>query len=152
MMRALIFIALVLVAAVPAQADRRTALDADLYTDSAAIPALEVAEQFAESLAAGDLDTAKSLLSENVLVLESGGAEHSRDEYFAHHAAADAKFLADAKQTVHRRHARANKRIAWIATESIIEAGGKKIASNETVVLEKGKGGWKIVHIHWSSR
>ena len=150
MKRALL--ALTLLAASSAQADRRIAIDADLYTDSAAIDAVEVADEFADALSSGDLEKVKSLLSDKVLVLESGGAERSRDEYFAHHAAADAKFLSGAKQTVKRRSAHANQRLAWIATESVIEAGDKKIASTETLVLEKRKGGWKIVHIHWSSR
>lgn len=90
-MRAALFAGLCLAASL-AQADRRIAIDADQRIDSAASDALEVADAFADALAAGELDTVKSLLAEDA------------------------------------------------------------IASTETLVLEKRKTGWKIVHIHWSSR
>lgn len=144
---------LLLGAASLAQAERRIAIDADLRVDSKANAAIEVAEAFADALASGDLDTVKSLLAEDVIVLESGGVEASRDEYFAHHAAADAKYLADATQTITRRIAKADGTTVWIATESTLAKPNQSPAKNtETLVLAKRKGDWKIVHIHWSSR
>jgi uncharacterized protein (TIGR02246 family) len=144
---------LLLGAASLAQAERRIALDVDLRVDAKANAAVEVADAFADALAAGDLDTVKSLLSDDVIVLESGGVETSRDEYFAHHAAADAKYLADATQTITRRIAKAEGGAVWIATESTLAKPNQSPAkSTETLVLAKRKGDWKIVHIHWSSR
>lgn len=151
-MRTLALFAL-LGAASLAQAERRIAIDVDLRVDAKAEAAVEVADAFADALAAGDLDTVKSLLAEDVIVLESGGVEASRDAYFAHHAAADAKYLADATQTITRRIAKADGATVWIATESTLAKPNQSPSKNtETLVLAKRKGDWKIVHIHWSSR
>jgi ketosteroid isomerase-like protein len=151
-MRALVMIVLCSVGSL-ACAEQRIALDADLRIDARAADAVEAAEAFGAALAGGDLDAAKEMLAEDVLVLESGGVEASRDEYFAHHAAADAKFLAGSTQTIKRRVARAQGALVWIASESELRtAAGKTIASTETLVLAKRRDGWKIVHIHWSSR
>jgi ketosteroid isomerase-like protein len=87
-----------------------------------------------------------------VQVLESGGAERSRAEYLQHHARADAEFLKGARVRVLRRTARAEGALAWVATESELEAGGKTHLGTETMVLARSAGGWRIVHIHWSSR
>lgn len=136
-----------------AQAERRIAIDVDLRVDAKANAAVEVADRFADALAQGDLDTVKSLLAEDVIVLESGGVEASRDEYFAHHAAADAKYLADATQTITRRVAKSEGGTVWIATESTLAKPNQSPGKNtETLVLAKRGGSWKIVHIHWSNR
>ncbi len=151
-MRTLVLFALLGISAL-AQAERRIALDVDLRVDAKANAAVDVADAFADALGSGDLDTVKSLLAEDVIVLESGGVEASRDEYFAHHAAADAKYLADATQTITRRVAKADGATVWIATESTLAKPNQSPSKNtETLVLAKRKGDWKIVHIHWSSR
>lgn len=151
-MRTLVLFALLGISAL-AQAERRIALDVDLRVDAKANAAVDVADAFADALDSGDLDTVKSLLAEDVIVLESGGVEASRNEYFAHHAAADAKYLADATQTITRRVAKADGATVWIATESTLAKPNQSPSKNtETLVLAKRKGDWKIVHIHWSSR
>lgn len=107
------------------------------------------------ALVAGNLGKVKSLLDPAVIVLESGGAERSRDEYMDHHAGADAKFLRGAHVRVTRRIARATGDTAWVATESTIHAHGAKPAtllSTETMTLARQDGAWRITHIHWSSR
>jgi hypothetical protein len=59
----------------------------------AAKPAVAVVDQFSSALKAADFETASRLLAEDALILESGGAERSREEYLGHHAIADALFL-----------------------------------------------------------
>ena len=122
---------------------------------AAAQPAVVVVDAFGGALVAGDLAKVKALLDPAVIVLETGGAERSRDEYMDHHAGADAKFLHGAHVRVTRRIARAEGDTAWVATESVIHAhGGKPVTllSTETMVLAKHDGPWRITHIHWSSR
>jgi ketosteroid isomerase-like protein len=55
-----------------------------------------------------------------------------------------------------RRRARVSGDLSWVATESELHAtdDGKPMTllSTETMVLRKTDGGWRIVHIHWSSR
>lgn len=122
----------------------------------AAQPAVAVVERFGQSLATGDLKTVASLMDANVLILESGGAERSREEYLRHHAIGDAQFLKDARSQLKRRTARVEGDLAWVGTESELHAtkDGKPLIllSTETMVLKKAGADWRIVHIHWSSR
>jgi ketosteroid isomerase-like protein len=135
--------------AVPAATPAATA-------ESATAPAEAVADRFSTALQAGDLDTVGALLAEDVLILESGGAERSRAEYLEHHAISDAEFLKTAHVQRLRRTARLEGSTVWIGTESEIHTAkdGQPLAllSTETMVLRLTPAGWRIVHIHWSSR
>ncbi|UXI66048.1 nuclear transport factor 2 family protein [Tahibacter amnicola] len=129
---------------------------AQLTVDPAAAEAIAVVERFSAALGSGDLPAATAELDPAVLILESGGAEHSRDEYLGGHAKSDAEFLKNAQVTLKRRTAQAAGDLAWVGSESEIHAmkGADMlmISSSETMVLRKTAKGWKIVHIHWSSR
>lgn len=119
-------------------------------------PAVAVVEQFAAAIKAGDRERTGALLAEDVLILESGSAQRSRAEYLGGHAVNDAAFLKDARIQVTRRTARAEGNLAWVATESELQASkdGKPMTrlSSETMVLKNTAAGWRIVHIQWSSR
>ncbi len=118
--------------------------------------AVAVVDAFGEALAAADFEQVEAMLDPAVIVLESGGAERSRDEYLSHHAKSDAKFLAGTQSTLSSRRARVDGDTAWVASESELHAtrDGKPMTllSTETMVLNNTPSGWKIVHIHWSSR
>ena len=121
-----------------------------------AAPAVAVVEQFSAALKAGDVERAGSLLAEDVLIMEGGSVERSREEYLAGHAHWDAQFLKDAQIQLMHRSANANGDFAWVGTESELHATGKDgplaLASTETMLLKHAPEGWRIVHIHWSSR
>ncbi len=129
---------------------------AQMDVPATAQPAVAVVERFGQSLAAGDLKTAESLLDPDVLILETGGAERSRQEYMSHHAIGDAQFLKGTHSQIKRRRARIDGDLVWVGTESELHASkdGKPITllSTETMVLKKTGADWRIVHIHWSSR
>lgn len=118
--------------------------------------AVAVVERFGKALAAGEFKTVEALLAPDVLILESGGAERSRAEYLGHHAISDAQFLKGAHVQLQRRRARVAGDLAWVGSESELHASkdGKAMTllSTETMVLRKTGAGWRIVHIHWSSR
>ena len=124
--------------------------------DVLAEPAVAVVDAFGRALAAGDLAAAAEWLDPAVVILESGGAERSRDEYLGHHGPADAAFLAGAHTTLTHRTARSDGDTAWVASESELRKDGDgkplHLLSTETMVLRHTPAGWKIVHIHWSSR
>ena len=126
------------------------------HVSQQAQPVVAVVEQFSSALKAGDLKRAGAMLADDVLILESGGAERSRDEYLGGHATHDAAFLKDAHIQITRRTARMEAAIAWVGTESELHAtkAGKPLTllSTETMVLKNTSAGWRIVHIHWSSR
>ena len=115
-----------------------------------------VVEAFGKALAAGDFAAVESMLAPDVIILETGGAERSREEYLGHHARSDAKFLSGVHSALMRRKARVDGNTAWVASESELHASkdGKPVTllSTETMVLADSPEGWRIVHIHWSSR
>ena len=122
----------------------------------AAKGAAATVDRFFAALSAGDLEKAGAELDPGVVILESGGAEHSAAEYLGGHAKHDAEFLRDAHHVPGRRTARVSGELAWVASESELQVqeDGKPmtIASTETMVLQSNQAGWKIVHIHWSSQ
>ncbi len=133
-----------------------TAAAANVDVPAAATAAVAVVERFNTALSSGDLATVGSLLAPDVLILESGGAERSREEYLGHHAVSDAAFLKGAHRQLLRQRARTAGEFAWVGTESELHAqkDGKPLTvqSTETMVLKQTTDGWRIAHIHWSSR
>ena len=121
-----------------------------------AADAVKVVDAFSTAIKAARLKDAGNLLDPKALILESGSSERSRDEYLQSHAIADAAFMQGAQQQLRYRQARAVGDVAWVGSESVLQTvkGGKSlvILSTETMVLRKGLDGWRIVHIHWSSR
>ena len=119
-------------------------------------PAVAAADAFSTALRAGDLTRAGHWLADDVLILESGGAEYSKDEYLGGHAKHDAEFLKGAHVQLKKRTARAMGDLAWVGSESELhtQKDGKPLTmlSTETLVLKRVQQGWRIVHIHWSSR
>jgi ketosteroid isomerase-like protein len=122
----------------------------------AAADAVKVVDAFSAAIKAVKLDEAAKLLDPKVLILESGSSERSRDEYLGEHAIADAAFMQTATQQPRYRQAQASGDVAWVGTESLLETtrDGKPLLllSTETMVLKRTEPGWRIVHIHWSSR
>jgi len=111
---------------------------------------------FHAALNSGDEQTVMAVLSPDVLIFESGGAERSRAEYASHHMKSDMAFLAQMGQDEISQAASEQGDTAWIVTESRIYGRYNDkdidIVSTETAVLKLGEDGWKIVHLHWSSR
>lgn len=124
--------------------------------DPAMTQVVAVVDRFGAALKAADMASVSRLLDERVLILESGGAERSREEYLGHHAIADAAFLGGAMVSTVRRHGEVTGDTAWVGSESEITSGqgadAKTLLSSETMILKRRAGAWTIVHIHWSSR
>ena len=118
--------------------------------------AVATVDRFFAALSTGDLKRAGVELDPQVIILESGGGEYSAAEYLEGHAKHDVEFLKAAHHMPGRRTARVSGDLAWVASESELhtQKDGKPAAtlSAETMVLRSTAAGWKIVHIHWSSR
>lgn len=112
-------------------------------------------DQFHAALHRGDTRGALALLAPDALVFEEGGAERSRAEYAQHHLAADAEFSSAVSSSLVRRSGDASGDLAWVTSEGRTKGTfrGKAVdrVTTETMVLRRVRGGWKIVHIHWSS-
>lgn len=130
------------------------AATAPLIGDAA--EAAKVVDRFHAALNAGDTAAAAALMSDEVLVLESGGAERSKAAYAAHHLAADAAFQKAARETHLRRVGGGSGDLAWVATEGRVQgqSGERSIdrLTTETMLLARTPAGWRIIHVHWSSR
>lgn len=123
----------------PAAADAATAVDA-----------------FHAALKAGDTSGALAMMDPEVVIFEEGYAERSREEYAAHHLASDAAFAAETQSVRTRRSGWAMGDAAWIVTEGrTTGAFNGRVTdriTTETMVLGRSAEGWRIRHIHWSSR
>lgn len=124
--------------------------------DPVAASAVAAVEGFHAALKSGDGDAVLAFLADDVVVLEGGGAERSRDEYAHHHLSADMAFAAATTAEVTRRAAWVEGDLAWVLTEGRTtgEFNGRAVDSvtAETMILQRGPDGWRIRHVHWSSR
>lgn len=122
----------------------------------AASEAAAVVDSFHAALRAGDRDAALALLAEDALIFEAGGAERSRAEYASHHLEADSAFAAVTEDATTRRSGDASGDMAWITSEGRTTGAfnGRPVdrITTETMLLRRHADGWRIQHIHWSSR
>src|SRR3546814_18824685 len=104
---------------------------------SSDLAAVAVAERFNSALSSGDLATVEALLAADVLILESRGAEHSREEYMGHHAVSDAAFLKGAHRQLLRQRARTAGEFAWVGPERELQAqqDGKQLTVQSTETM-----------------
>ena len=122
----------------------------------AASEAAKVVDAFHAALAGQDTAAAAALLSDSVLIFEAGYVERSKAEYASHHLGADAAYASVVPTSVLKRSGFVEGDVAWIASETRTTGTYKDKPvdrlSTETMILRKEAPGWRIVHIHWSSR
>lgn len=153
---------LILAAAVALCAPAAVAHDGAVSTGAvqtvseAAAPAVAAVDAFHAALGSGDAAAVLALLAEDVVVLEEGGAERSRDEYAGHHLPADMTFAAATTAEITRRAAWVQGDVAWVLTEGRTTGAFNDRPVDrltaETMVLHRDGDAWRIRHIHWSSR
>ena len=124
---------------------------AEASTPQAAVDAFQAALQ------SGDAAAAERWLAADVLIFEGGGAERSRAEYASHHLKGDMAFMQQVEIEPLKRASGGNATDAWVMSESRIRGKSSKgkpvdVASTETALLRNTPEGWRIVHLHWSSR
>ncbi len=116
----------------------------------------DAVEAFHAALAGQDREAVLALLVPEVVILESGGYEASREEYASHHLGGDMEFSAATESTVERSWSGRQGDVAWVlrATRTKGHFRDREIDSRgvETMVLKQVDGHWRIAHVHWSSR
>lgn len=116
----------------------------------------ETVEALHEAMAQGDKAGVLALLDPAVTIFESGGAELSREEYSSHHLGSDMEFSAATERTILDQQAGRGELYAWVTTRSetrgLFRGKERDLQGTETMLLERSRASWKIVHIHWSSR
>lgn len=156
MKRLILATALVLLAPAAVAHDRPVSTGSVQAVNDTAARAVAVVDAFHAALRSGDPEAVLSLLTEDVMVLEEGGAERSRDEYAGHHLPADMTFAAATAAEVTRRAAWVEGDVAWVLTEGRTTGAfnGRPVdrLTAETMILHRDGDVWRIRHIHWSSR
>jgi mono/diheme cytochrome c family protein/ketosteroid isomerase-like protein len=117
---------------------------------------VSAAKALHDALSAGDAARVQSLLDPKVIIMEGGNVERSLKEYAAHHLPEDLKFMKGVTYKLQRQTSDSSGDLAWVASEAALTGSSSEkpgaLVSTETLVLRKAGGGWKVVHIHWSSR
>jgi len=118
--------------------------------------AASVVDAFHLALSRNDAKAALALMADDAVVFEGGHAERSKSEYAGHHAGADAAYASAVPSRLVRRSGVADADVAWIISETRTTGRYKDKpvdrVSTETMVMRRTADGWRIVHIHWSSR
>lgn len=113
------------------------------------------ARAFHAALASQDETQVRALLAENVLILESGGAERSLEQYASHHMMSDMAFLSSVSSETLSQTSEVFGDIAWVATETALRGNFNEreiaVKSQESLVLQRAGEGWVIEHVHWSN-
>lgn len=113
-----------------------------------------VVEDFHRAQLEGYREGVLKLMDERAVIFETGYVEVDRDQYATNHLDSDLMFAAQVKREVVHTQATVTGDTALVLTQSRSAGefmGAKiKLESTETMVLQRGADGWKIVHIHWS--
>lgn len=115
----------------------------------------EAVHTFHDALASGDSAGALALLHPDVRVYESGHAE-TLTEYRSGHLAADIEFAVGTDREVLGDHVSGGDGWALYLSEYRMEGTFRdrevETRGTETMLLLETEDGWRIRHIHWSSR
>jgi ketosteroid isomerase-like protein len=115
----------------------------------------DAVERYARALASGDSLAALELLHADVVIFEGGHAE-TREQYRSGHLRSDIAFAAAVPRTTISDRVLITGDVALYTSEYTARGRfrNRDIDSHgtETMVLLRTTGGWKIRHIHWSSR
>ena len=114
----------------------------------------EVVDAFHEALKTGDRRKALEQLTADVLIFEQGRQERSRTEYARSHLGEDIGFASVTTRTVARRSVKVYADAAWVTsinrTRGTFKTRKVDFVTDETMVLTRVGGKWRIAHIHWS--
>ena len=116
-----------------------------------------VVNTFMADLAGGQLEAARQLMTGDAIVMANGIVLGDRDAYFNGPAKGDVAALSGTQRELLHRSIKTGNDIGWVVSEKRVrhtgtEQGPREIIVTETMLLAKTASGWKITHIHWSSR
>lgn len=114
-----------------------------------------VAEALTLALKEQDKDTIKSLLAEDVLVLEGGHAQRSREEYMKGHMISDMAYLKVIDFETISRSASVDGDLAWVTSMTRMKGNFRDQEideeTKEFLIMRKRDGAWRITHIFWEN-
>jgi ketosteroid isomerase-like protein len=124
--------------------------------EAATTSPVAVVDRFHASMGRGDADAVATLLTDDAVIYEQGGAEASKAEYVTGHLPGDIAYSAGMTDAIASRRSEVGATFALVMTQGRTTGthDGKPVdrLTTETMVLKRVKGVWRIAHIHWSSR
>jgi ketosteroid isomerase-like protein len=125
-------------------------------TPQASDAAVQVVNAFMAALASGHLETARQLMAPDATVVANGQVLGNRDGYIDGAAKGDAAALRSVERVLVHRDVQVGADSGWVLSEKRVRAAGKPDGPSEAVIetmlLARTPAGWKITHVHWSTR
>ena len=116
---------------------------------------VSVVNAYDDALRTGDSTAALAFLSEDAIILESGGVE-TKQQYRSHHLTSDMAFAKAVPSQSSAVSVKVRGDVAWAWSTSTTQGSFRERQINsvgaELMVLTRTPTGWKISAIHWSSR
>jgi ketosteroid isomerase-like protein len=117
--------------------------------------AVAVVDEFHRTLREGWKDGVLMLLESDVVIVEQGYLERSREAYARGNLDSDMVFAASTQREVLQRQPQVHGNLAWVVTQARTtgQLAGQRVRleNAETMVLRRQAGTWRIMHIHWSA-
>jgi ketosteroid isomerase-like protein len=114
----------------------------------------DVVDAFHAALKEGNRRKALEQLTADVVVFEQGRIDRTRTEYARRHLAEDIGFATVTQRTVSRRTVKIHGSVAWVTsinrTQGTFKSRAVDFTTDETLILVRAAGKWRIAHIHWS--
>lgn len=118
-------------------------------------PAL-VADALYMALRNGDEGSVANILAEDVMILEGGHAQTSREDYMSGHMKSDMAFLPNVTNTTLDRKTSQAGDLAWVITHSRTQGEYKDKPIDETsremLVMKHDGHAWRVTFIHWGDK
>ncbi len=118
-----------------------------------------VAAAYLDAMESGDLDAAEKLFGSSSSIYESGGQEGTWKHYREHHLgpeidSVESFTISRGESESHKSQDGSMAFVAWPIEYRIMLKGDRTVESKGTVtvVLVRGDDGFRIRHLHWSSR
>lgn len=117
--------------------------------------AVEAANLFRNAMHEGEIATALRMLAPEVLIVDAGREDRSRDAYAAGALKRDIAHYGAYYVAVLSQDSAERGDTAWVTTRtrylSKAAENAVEFVGTETLVLHRLAGGWKIVHVHRSA-
>jgi ketosteroid isomerase-like protein len=108
-----------------------------------------------KAIQTGDIEAAKGMLAEDLLLFEDGIAETSLKHYAKGHMKSDVAFAAQMKRKLENQASWIDGDTATVSSTYDVKTKYKRrryhIKAAETMTLKQINGQWIIVHVHWSN-
>lgn len=115
----------------------------------------QISDNLHHALKSGDVQTVKSLLAPDVLILEGDHAQRDRFEYMSGHMVSDMAFLPNVTREVLEREVGNSGDLAWVVTRSRMKGEYKDqvidLETRELLIMKYDGQKWQITLIHWGS-